>query len=749
MKRRRFIQNASLGTSGLIVSINRMKLDKSPARVPEIPVLEKITKLEDALNEKGQIMVRIEFFGTSLNGRSEYESKIRVKKAGISRMRSYFFENYEDSLDEKKQVFNGVAGLGVSDIIVLWIDNPIPESRVMISAGNNCEFSLGDLIRKQEINFKDENDNINVNYLLDREIGKIDLKDLGVKIPGNDFSFVLMADPQGGDSFLNGTSNTRMRIHNTWVDESIRLVNELEPEPLFTLMVGDIVDGQGPEEYFLAMETLFSKLQTPILYEIGNHESRYSASFEPGYNHESLRNYYEAQMRVNGMDKLLYSFDLGQWHFIIWPDPLRSRFWERHPHYFDWLEEDLEKHREMPTMVYHHVPAHPIGIDPLTEYAESPYVKRTFTDILSRYGNVKYVFSGHVHIPLRASIKTAVEYKGMKFINLPAAGYRPRGFGEEDLFGGPSQGIAIVKIKGKEGSVDFKNVMNDIYSYADSFRKFDDEEFPFWYHFRWELPKNEHLMNGDFSEGLDHWKKRYVYLEDKDPTNIREVRQKPGSQGEKALYLFSDKRGFDTAGQDRLAQTLNRVAQVIDVDPGKQLNLSLEYLAEEGNFNPENRSSFYIWIEGYEKSTKRLNMTYSPGYHYFPLERNYSQHSLVDPMRMELPATPGKWYKLFINSWKDFRETTELEKVFLDKIDRFIVNLGVWTINDGYQQKTGVYFANVKLENSDHGNNTPSTSNGKALAKKDNRFMVWGGADHVAGEHIAWRSDMNFYRKGD
>ncbi|MGC9344697.1 MAG: metallophosphoesterase family protein, partial [Bacteroidales bacterium] len=506
---------------------------------------------------------------------------------------------------------------------------------------------------------------------------------------------------------------------------------------------------QGPEGYFLAMEEMFSKLNTPILYEIGNHESKYSASFEPGYSHESLRNYYEAQMRVNGMDKLLYSFDIGKWHFIVWPDPLRKRFWERHPHYFDWLEKDLESHKNMPTMVFHHVPAHPIGIDPLTEYAESPYVKRTFTDLLGKHGNVKYVISGHVHIPLRASIKTAVEYKGMKFINLPAAGYRPRAFGEEDLYGGPSQGVALVNIKGSDASIDFKNVMNDVYTYPGIFRKFDPEEYPFWYKFRWELPMNDYLKNGNFSEGLTHWKPRYFYIEDREPSNIQEVRVKPENPGERALYLFNKKRGFDTAGQDRLAQTLNRVAQVVKVRPGKQINVSLEYMPEKGNFDIRNRSSFYIWIEGYEKSTKRLNITYSPGYQYFPIERNYSQHSLIDPMRMELPAEAGKWHKLKINPWKDFKETTELEKIFLDKIDRFIINLGVWTINDGYKQNTGVYFSNVDLNETDLGDITPSTSKEKILVKKDNEFMIWGGADHVAGEHITWRSDMNFYGKQD
>ncbi len=749
MKRRHFLQNASLGSTGLLIG-SRFKKFNKPNSNGKIGVLKEIISFSDILSKEGRLILRFEFFNSNMYGRTDYDSRIKINKGQITKIRSYFFESIEDEWDEKKNSFDGISGNANSDIIVAWIDNADPDSRVEINGKrNNFVFTPNELIKKKELLFQDRDNRISVNYLLDREIGKIDPAEVNIRDIGDNFSFAVMADPQGGDAFLSGSSNTRMRIHNAWIEESVRLVNELPNDPLFTIMVGDIVDGQGPEGYFREMEKYFAKLKTPILYGIGNHESKYNASFEPGYSHESLRNFYEAQMRVNGMDKLLYSFDLGKWHFIVWPDPLRKRFWERHPHYFDWLEKDLEAHKHMPVMVFHHVPAHPVGIDPLTEYAESPYVKRTFTDILSAYGNVKYVLSGHVHIPLRASIKTAVEYNGMKFINLPAAGYRPRAFGEQDLYGGPSQGIAVINIKGEEASIDFKNVMNDVYNYPEKFRTFSPEEYPLWYSFRWELPKNKKLLNGDFHNGLDHWLKRYLYTEDQNPSNIQEIRKKPGNSAANALYLYSGKRDFDTAGQDRLPQTLNRQAQVIQVPPGSHAFISMEYMPEKNNFDPENRSSFFIWIEGYEKSTKRLNITYSPGYHFFSIERNYSQHRQVHPMRMELPARPGNWHKLFINPWKDFAETTDMKNIFLENIDRLIINLGVWTINDGYKQQTGVYFTGIECNFLPPDRAKNSNADGIKLQKKDNAYMVWGGVDHIAGEHIAWRSDMNFYGKAD
>lgn len=746
MKRRKFIRNASLGTSGLFIAANQ--LNKQTLKLnSDISVLKKVEKFEDILTRDGEVMLRIEFFDSGLTGRTDYESRIKINNGSLRKVKSYFFEHYEDNYDQEAQIYSGTAGAGTSDIMALWINDPSPETQLQIRGkNNNVRFSLNELIKEKELVLEDEDSRVSINYLLDKETGKINPADYRISTDSNNFSFALMADPQGGDPFLHGNSNVRIRIHNTWVEESIQLVNDLKPTPLFTLMVGDIVDGQGPVGYFTAMEEYFAKLKTPVLYEIGNHESRYDSRFEPGYNQEAFRNYYESQMRVNGMDKLLYSFDIGKWHFIVWPDPLRNRFFERHPHYFDWLEDDLENHKNMPVMVFHHVPAHPIGIDPLTEYAESPYVKRTFTDILSKHGNVKYVISGHVHIPLRASIKTAVEHKGMNFINLPAAGYRPRAFGEQDLYGGVTEGIGIVNIEGEDATIAFKNVMNDVYTYPETFRKMDIDTYPFWFQYRWELPKNEKLQNGNFEEGLKHWKKRYFYEEDESLSNIQEIRTLPTS-GKKTLYLFNTKKGFDTAGQDRLPQTLNRVAQVIDIRPGNKALLNLNYMPEKDIFNIKNRSSFFIWLEGYEKSTKRLNIVYAPGYHFFSIERNYSQHKLVDPMRMELPAEPGKWHKLLINPWKDFRETTEMKNFFLDNIDRFIVNLGVWTINDGYRQRTGVYFSDVKLKMVALSDQTASNADGTELKPKDNHYMIWGGAKHIAGEHIVFRSDMNFYGK--
>ncbi len=747
MKRRKFLKRASLGASGLLVAPKFIKTASDSDSLIDIPVLRKIENLNDIITVDGDIMLRIEFRNAEHEDRTSYATRFRAKEGKIAAVKGYFLDD-GDVLDEQKFRYSGTAGISNPDIFIVWLQDFSPSTRLILDDKKGLySLRLSELIEKQEINFNDEKVSIGVNYLLDKEIGTIEPETANIIDPGDQFRFAVMADPQGGDPDDGGDLMTRMKIHNAWSEESIRVVNALDPPALFTLMVGDIVDGQGKSVDFFKMEKFFSALKMPILYEIGNHESKYSSKFGPGYNHEALRNYYEAQKRVNGIDKLVYSFNLGQWHFIVWPDPLRAGFWERHPHYFDWLEKDLLQHKDRPVMVFQHVPIQPIGIDPLTEYAEAPYVKRMVMETLARYGNVKYVLSGHVHIPLRASIKTAMEYKGIKFVNLPAAGYRPRAFGEEDLFGGPTEGIAIIDIDGRKADVSFQIVTNEIYRYAEKFREFNPDEFPLWLKYRWEVQVNETLMNGDFHQGMEHWMKRYFYEEDENPSNIREVREQPDNKGMPALYLFSSMRGFNTPGQDRLPQTLNRLAQAVRIDHGKEPMLFIDFMIDAENYFPERPNGSYIWLEGYEKDTKRLNISYSVGYFFYNLESNYSQLKQVPSSRMEITSIPGTWHSLRLNPFKDFRETTEIKRMDLSRIDRFIINLGVWTINDGYNQKAGVWFRNTVLDFADAGQGSSSIMDNAPVLKKDDKFMWWRGVRHVAGEHQDWIEDMNWYGK--
>jgi len=481
----------------------------------------------------------------------------------------------------------------------------------------------------------------------------------------------------------------------------------------------------------------------PLLFTVGNHETAYNIKLTPGYNMEGFTNYFNAQKGVNGMDKLLYSFNLGEWHFVVWPDPLRSNFWETHPHYFDWLERDLEKYKDKPVMFVHHVPLMPIGIDPLINYVESVSVKRKVLDILSMYGNVQYALSGHVHIPLKASVKTAVNYKGIRFINLPATGYRPRAFGEEDYYGDPVQGIAIVNISEKNLSVDYKNITNLVYKYPENFREFEEEQYPLWLSHKWELPAANTLKNGDFRQGLKHWHKRFVYMEDENPSNLCEVRQFAKKGSAASLYLATKKRGFDIPGQDRLPQTINRICTAITIKPKQNYSLDLSMILDGYFTAPDCFSAAYIWLEGFEGNYKRLNLVYSAGKMYRMIGGKYGEANIVYPIHLDLPLSMDKWQSIKLNLAGDFDAHSESKKFSDLKLNRLVINLGTWSVNDsGHSTKVGgdnrvqtaAYYDGLKLQQTD--DSKRSSLDGKQLALKNEADLWSRRIGHIGGEHI-------------
>jgi len=741
MKRRNFIKQ--LGLSTPVILGNQYYSTHSINRY-EYP---KIDTLEDALTKEGQIMVRLATYSKTPFEVGALSGKIRIKKGKLARKKAYFFEAEEDQLSANDQ-FQMHTSLDHCDAIVIWLDEANKDTEVILQLENQSDISctLQEIIEAETLYKEQGNSKIHLNLLLDKEIGEIDPSDVGIKAPSGDFSIAVMADTQGGDPYAEGgeepknDSTTRMKIHNAFVEDSVRVVNELEKTPLFTIVVGDIVDSKGQWFNYRVMLDYLKKLKTPLLFSVGNHETAYRIDLEPGYNMEGFSNYFTAQKEANGLDKLLYSFNLGEWHFVVWPDPLRSNFWETHPHYFDWLERDLEKYKDRPVMFFHHVPLMPIGINPLINYAESVDVKRQVIDILAKHGNVQYALSGHVHIPLKASVKTAVNYKGIRFINLPAAGYRPRAFGEEDFYGDPVQGVALAHFSGKNVSLQYKNVTNQIFKYPKNFRAFDSEKYPLWLQHKWELPAHTRLQNGDFRQGLAHWHERFVYIEDQNPSNICEVRNNVKQGSATTLYMASKKRGFDIPGQDRLPQTINRICNVVSAENNQHYLLKLTAMLDGKNTTLNSFNAAYIWIEGYAKNYKRLNLVYSCGKMYFNIGGKQAESRTVKPIHFNLALTPDKWHDITINIAKDYNANVPERPYDRLEIDRLVVNLGTWTVNDsnfakGKAQQVAAFFDKLSL-NSVRDNDQASHIDQAPIALKDGDDFWYGGIDHIAGEHI-------------
>ncbi len=735
MKRRTFIERVILGGSSVLVAPSLM----GNTATREFPSYEygKPEKLEDILSKDGQVMLRLEIKAANSLEPIDIDTAVEVTHGRLSRVKHYFFEPGMQISDARIDRVKAKVNRVDAGIMVAWIDNPANDTRVRIKLnGQNFDFRLEELIGNHELEFLQGEAKVNVNYLLDREIAFLTPQQMGLKVPENaeDFRFVIMADTQGGAIGVPGSSDTRIKIHNAFIEESIKITNNLDPQPVFTLVLGDIVDAQGEKEHFAAMHDYLKKLNSPVLYEIGNHESPYRSSFSPGYKMDDFDNYYAAQKAINGMMELLYSFNIGKWHFVVWPDPLRNRFWETHPHYFDWLERDLEKHMDYPVMFLQHIPIHPIGIDPLINYAESVAVKRMVSDILSKHGKVQYVFSGHVHIPIRASFKTAVDYKGMKMINLPAAGYRPRAFGEEEWNGGPSQGVLVADIKGEMASVSFKTVTEEVYPFPDKLPAFDENHYSLWFTHKWELTASKEIRNGNFENELDHWARRFVYQETDNPSNIMEVHKMIRESSATALYVMSRKRGYHTPGQDRLPQNINHMCQAINIS-GKPGTLKFDYFIDSRNTDMGKFCGAFVWIEGFRGRFHLLNMAYWVGFSEVNIGGNHSYANVVNPQHLHLDETMDTWHSASLNLEKDagtFGKTiSELQ------LDRLVINIGTWNINDAENVSFGAWFDRFRLDSYDA--DLQSNVSGEPVLETPLDKKWWRGKYepnvNIAGEH--------------
>ncbi|MGB3850409.1 MAG: metallophosphoesterase [Tunicatimonas sp.] len=678
-------------------------------------------------NEDGHYLLRISVRYSQVADRPTSAS-LRFEGGRIARTKNYFLPVEQPKVQDNRLRWQMAGDTAYPYVLIAWLSPEQETVRLSLKVGQTKEFTLAELFEQAGLEYSTDQFSVEVGLLGTQEVGTLDASLLGVPTDTQNFNFAVMADPQGGDpdDKSNG-SLTRIKIHNAFVEDSVELIRLLE-NPAFCLVLGDIVDGQGQMPNFEEMLAYFKRVDAPWLFSVGNHETKYRIEFGTGYDWSDFANYFAAQQSMNGSSKLLYSFDIGQWHFVVWPDPLRRNFWETHPHYFDWLESDLAANKDRPTFFFQHVPAHPIGINPLIAYVESVAVKRTLLDILAKHGNVRYVLSGHVHIPMLASIKTAVSYRGMKLINLPAAGFRPRAFGEEDLTGGPVQGIAAVRIEDEQAHLEFRTVTDEVYAYPESLPESSPDTYPLWLQHKWELPAQKQLVNGDFSQGLTGWHGRYVYEETERPANVREVRS---LDGQPALYLFSRTRGYRSPGQDRLPQTINRVAQAVSLEAGQLPVVRIQYQVDDAS-NPESWAGAFVWVEGYQRDYKRLNHIYAIGRAYGNLRDQHQEAQRAPTGIFSLPLTPGQLRTAHLNVGEDYEKTPNVRFATL-QLDRLVISLGVWTANERPDQQWSVYFAEVAVGPSP---TVTSLVNGAAVSPAAESTVWWKMVDHIAGEHI-------------
>ncbi len=389
------------------------------------------------------------------------------------------------------------------------------------------------------------------------------------KVPHKEhYRIFLCADPQ------IGPADSPVGFERELEDLLRRFVDIANSEkPDFVVFNGDLV-AFPKKEYFEAFEKAVSSLTTPIVIVHGNHDGKAKDGL-----------FWELQKRLCGFQAYDYAFDCGKWRIIVLcaPELLTEAY--TFEHQIEWLNTELLNAWRRPVMVFLHYHLLPVGLSQLEYYTYSKVQKNKLLETIVRFGNVQYVFMGHIHNGIKASVKTGWEYQGTKFIVLPTI-VPGRAFGEEYpefAYTGNRGFFAELVLNGSQTELYGRQIDNTIkYRYPDQFPIFtidrDPRAFKHWN----ELPKSDDIENGDFENGLLNWFYPYRYISDENPGFIYEVLYSPKFKSQ-SLHLFVRYKGNAWQYDESMD-----FYKVVALKPNQPLpTLKLEY------YSPNEEKSFY------------------------------------------------------------------------------------------------------------------------------------------------------------
>jgi len=312
-----------------------------------------------------------------------------------------------------------------------------------------------------------------------------------VSAKAEDFSFAIIADPQVSARDNRGP----VAAHGTKdLDQSCRELSALKPD--FTIFLGDLVNVFEPNSVDNLRQGL-KLLDTKIYLVHGNHDTR-----PPFTGFIDLHKEYSPDINTAH-----YSFKHKGWLFIALPC-----WFELDETVLNWFDSELENNKDMPVVVFEHFHLLPIGLSQLEFYTFTIPMRNRILDIMTRYGNVKYYFNGHVHNGIKTSVKTALEYKGIKFITCPT-GIVARPFDEEYpefKRDHPSGYYLICNVSTDNIAIEGRQVNNaHVYKFPPTFPAFDPDLDSRWLKTINQLPVQPEWTNGDFSKGLEGWTKKF------------------------------------------------------------------------------------------------------------------------------------------------------------------------------------------------------------------------------------------------
>lgn len=173
---------------------------------------------------------------------------------------------------------------------------------------------------------------------------------------------------------------------NQHLRETVRRLNALSPRPDFVLGTGDLVDHGTVEEY-LHLKEILSELQMPIYLTVGNHDDR-----------GPFREVFGDQEYLRGVSGpfLNYAFDAGDVRLIGFDTAVHGvSYGEACEERTAWLDAELSRHPDRPTVVFMHHPPFETGIwwmDAIRLRGSS-----RLAEVVRRHRQIRRIWCGHLH----------------------------------------------------------------------------------------------------------------------------------------------------------------------------------------------------------------------------------------------------------------------------------------------------------------------------------------------------------------
>ena len=480
-----------------------------------------------------------------------------------------------------------------------------------------------------------------------------------------EFSFAVCGDSQVA-YYEEGTIwNTeelleKFTIVKQRLRDSIELLNRLQPD--FALTLGDNVHAAGQWVHFRVFVDVVSDVTIPLYLVMGNHDWGRGTALdrENIYGTTEFGNFLWAQQEINGFKLGWYSFDAGDWHFIMWSQPgvdsVDIDWWmEQYPQFLDWLEQDLDANQNRPIIFVTHHPLLPVGRTQFEYYGLNPGNRRKLVELITRYGNVRYALFGHVHNTIASIPLISWRFKGITFLVLPNSSNTVRAYDYLETYQS-SWGVTEFKINGSEcEGIKFHSLSGEeIEIDPESLPYYKDQVYGYLLADH-EIPIHKTVINGGFEDPLEGaWFVNHLLPYGQTPMQRRMLIR--GGMTDEGRYLYL----YVKANRQNKHRLRSEVRQAIQIGHEDWIRIRLKYLIESKAEGTAKNKNLYIQIAAYKDGTSRrlVNLFYNIGSR--PMGENpplwNSEFAEEDSEPLWLQSTPvyDEWTELILNPKGDY-----------------------------------------------------------------------------------------------